>query len=210
MDILEPNLRRCFREPVQEVFEAAKLLEAAVACHALGNKALASELVRASNLPAVREWTESLWGAKSPYVRVVRSVPKDSSRGAGARMPDDAMRRALLERDGHYCRFCGVPVIRKEVRSHFQKLHPELPLWGRRNVDQHAAFQALWAQYDHVVPHSRGGATDLENLVVTCAPCNFARMEYTTEEVGLEDPRARPPQHGSWTGLEEILAIPTD
>lgn len=124
-------------------------------------------------------------------------------------MPDDAMRRALLDRDGHYCRFCGVPVIRKEVRYHFQKLHPDLQLWGKRNVDQHAAFQALWAQYDHVVPHSRGGATDLDNLVVTCAPCNFARMELTIEEVGLEDPRARPPVRGAWTGLEEVLAAST-
>jgi len=35
--------------------------------------------------------------------------------------------------------------------------------------------------------HSRGGDNSFENMVITCAPCNYARMEFTLEELGLLD-----------------------
>jgi 5-methylcytosine-specific restriction endonuclease McrA len=78
--------------------------------------------------------------------------------------------------------------------------------WGDRNAEQHAGLQAMWVQYDHVVPHARGGDNALTNLVVACAPCNCARMDYTLEEVGLLDPRTREPVRSSWDGLERLLA----
>ena len=49
----------------------------------------------------------------------------------------------------------------------------------------------MWAQYDHLVPHARRGTNELGNLVITCAPCNFGRMEHCLEDVGLIDPRTR-------------------
>jgi len=82
---------------------------------------------------------------------------------------------------------------------------PSIAIWGQRNVDCHAALQAMWAQYDHVLPHAYGGGNDLDNLVVTCAPCNFGRMEYTLEDAGLIDPRTRPPVRSSWDGLEQLM-----
>jgi 5-methylcytosine-specific restriction endonuclease McrA len=63
----------------------------------------------------------------------------------------------------------------------------------------------MWAQYDHVVPHARGGSNDIGNLVVTCAPCNYGRMNYTLSEAGLQDPRTHSPRIGPWTGLQEVL-----
>ena len=114
----------------------------------------------------------------------------------------------MLNRDGHCCVFCGIPVIRAEVRKEFTRLYPEALVWGRRNIEQHAAFQAMWLQYDHLVPHSRGGNNDLENLVITCAPCNFGRMEYTVEEVGLINPMSCERSKIAWTGLEEIFKKP--
>ncbi|MEL0166487.1 MAG: HNH endonuclease [Pseudomonadaceae bacterium] len=65
----------------------------------------------------------------------------------------------------------------------------------------------MWAQYDHVVPHSHGGANDLDNLVVTCAACNFGKMEYTLDELGLIDPRTIPPIQSSWDGLERVAGF---
>jgi 5-methylcytosine-specific restriction endonuclease McrA len=62
----------------------------------------------------------------------------------------------------------------------------------------------MWAQYDHILPHSRGGTSELSNMVVTCAPCNFGRMEFTLAEVGLADPRDRAPIRSSWDGLERF------
>ena len=77
--------------------------------------------------------------------------------------------------------------------------------WGRTNASQHAAFQCFWLQFDHVLPHSRGGRTDLDNLVITCGPCNFGRVERALEEVGLIDPRTRSVEQTNWDGLERFI-----
>lgn len=37
---------------------------------------------------------------------------------------------------------------------------------------------------DHVIPWSRGGEHDEENLVVSCAACNWAKGDNTPEEMG--------------------------
>lgn len=204
-----PSLRLCFRDPIPELVAAAAALSGAVDAHASGDRRRAGELISSCNTDAIREWVDSLWGANSPYVkvRVVADAPVTVPPGqrVGARMPSSAQRRALHQRDGYCCRFCEIPVIRREVRVRMQTAYPaELP-WGRKNLDQHAAFQAMWAQYDHLLPHTRGGNNDLDNLVVTCAPCNFGRMEHTLAEVGLVDPRARRPHRSSsWDGLERF------
>ncbi|WP_353223385.1 HNH endonuclease [Salinisphaera sp. C84B14] len=119
-------------------------------------------------------------------------------------MPTAEERRVLRERDGYHCRFCGIPVIRKEIREKVKRLYPAAVTWGRANLSQHAAFQALWLQYDHVLPHSRGGDNSLDNLVITCAPCNYAKWSYHVSEIGLLDPRGRPPRHSWWDGLERF------
>ncbi len=64
----------------------------------------------------------------------------------------------------------------------------------------------MWAQYDHILPNARGGATTLENVFLTCAACNYGRMDYTLEEVGLLHPGSREPRKGAWNGLEDFTA----
>ena len=113
--------------------------------------------------------------------------------------------KEILERDGHHCRFCGIPVVRKEVRDRLRKAYPKTLQWGTKNQEQHAAFQALWVQYDHVIPHARGGRTTLDNMVITCAPCNYGRMNYLLEEVDLILPDVRSSEAYMWDGLERIL-----
>lgn len=202
------QLRSCFRPPIPELLEAAELLDQAVAAHSAGDRATAADLIARTNLPAIREWTESLWGAKSPYVlpRAVPNAPPSTRPTGAVRMPTSAEKCALIERDGNHCRFCGLPLIRSEIRRRIGKLYPEALPWGTRNPDQHAAFQAMWLQYDHILPHARGGDNSLDNLVLTCAPCNFGRMSYTLEEVGLADPRQRAPVRSAWDGLERFAA----
>lgn len=196
--------RTCLREPISDIYDAAKLLDQAASAHLEGRRDRVIELLHASNLPAVREWVESLWGADCQYVPANLVSPRGADRTA-LRMPNAAIRRELHQRDGYQCRFCGIPVIRAEVRKLFHASYPECSLWGRRNVEQHAAFQAMWAQYDHVVPHCGGGDNALDNLIVTCAPCNFAKMQYTLEQLDLLDPRDRPPRSSDWDGLERVL-----
>jgi hypothetical protein len=183
-------------------------LDEAVSAHLAGRSDLAEELIRRADMPVVRDWTESLWGSNSPYVkkRVVSDAPPSlpKEQRVKARMPTPVEKRELYQREGYHCRFCGIPVIRKQIRKRIREVYPEALPWGRTNPRQHAAFQAMWLQYDHLLPHARGGNNDLKNIVITSAPCNFGRMNYTLEEVGLIDPRTRESVRSSWDGLERF------
>jgi hypothetical protein len=45
--------------------------------------------------------------------------------------------------------------------------YPNALTWGTKNTDQHAAFQAMWAQYDHIIPHGRDGTNDVAARTAT-------------------------------------------
>jgi hypothetical protein len=198
-------LRTCLRDPIPEIAEAARYLDEGVSAHLNKNIALADELIRQANMPAIRAWSESIWGKNTGF------LPKSGGAGsiqkqlrAKERMPTPVQKAELLLRDGYHCRFCGIPVIRTEIRKRIHSIYPEALPWGRRNIEQHAAFQAMWVQYDHLVPHASSGTHDLDNIVITCGPCNFGRMQYSLEEVGLIDPRTREPVRSSWDGLDRF------
>lgn len=205
------SLRRCLREPIREIFDAAQYLDDAVSAHLDGNKEIAADLIRMADMPAIREWTESLWGPKSQHrqYRPVAGAPASLAREKRipVRMPTTAQKKAILERDGYHCRFCGIPLIRATVRQRIHAVYPEALPWGRTNLTQHAAFQAMWVQYDHLLAHARGGDNSLDNVIVTCGPCNFGRVKYTLEEVGLIDPRTREPIRSNWDGLERFYPL---
>jgi len=204
--------RLYFREPIPELFEAARYLDEAVTTHINGQSDLAAELICRADMPVIREWTDSIWGKNSPFVqyRSVAGGPPDlpKEQRVTVRMPSKSEKDRLIARDGYHCRFCGIPVMRKEIRERFKTLYPQLMIWGSKNIEQHAAFQALWLQYDHILPHARGGNNELNNMVITCAACNYGRMQYTLDEVGMSDPMTREPVKSSWDGLERLLHIP--
>jgi len=203
----EPVVARpCFKIPIPEIAVAAHFLNFAVSAHLAGNPERAGQLIRCADMPELRVWTESLWGKSKPYVvRFVADAPPISKQREKLRNPGSALKALLHLRDGYRCRVCGVPVIREAVRNRLRRLYPVVARWGLKNSEQHTALQALGAHYDHLLPHSRGGGNEPNNLVVTCAPCNYARMHYTLEEVGLSDPFAREPIRSNWDGLERLL-----
>lgn len=200
--------RTCLRDPIPEIFDAARYVDEAVSAHLAGNQKVAAELIRLADMPAIREWTESLWGKGGPWTRPLKIenapafIPKDQR--TKARMPNKAGLVALIQRDGFHCRFCGIPVVRAEVRMLMRKAYPDALPWGRTNLSQHAGFQALWVHYDHLLPHARGGTSELSNMIVTCAPCNCGRNNMTLAEAGLSDPLLRAPIRASWDGLERF------
>ena len=200
--------RASFRTPIPEIYEAARFLDAAVSAHLLGRHDLADALIRLADMPVIRDYTESLWGSGSPHVqfRTIHDAPPSLARQdrVQTRMPTTAEKTLLHHRDGYHCRFCSMPVIRAETRSRIQRSYPDALPWERKNSEQHAAFQCMWLQYDHILPHARGGGNDLSNVVITCAPCNYARMNYTLAECGLADPLSRQPIQSPWDGLERF------
>jgi 5-methylcytosine-specific restriction endonuclease McrA len=200
--------RPYMREPIPQIADAARLLDAAVTAHLMEKRDVAEQLIRLADTPVLQDYTESLWGAKSPYVqyRAVADAPAHSvnARDSKERMPTPAQEAALFQRDGYHCRVCGIPVIRKEVRKRIRKAYPDALRWGAKNAEQHTAFQLMDAVPDHVLPHSRGGNSELDNTIIVCQPCNCARWHYTLEEVGLADPRLREPTGSAWDGLERF------
>lgn len=202
------ELRYCLCPPIPEIEAAARLLDDAVSAHLQGQRDVAEKLFRLADIKAIWEWTESIWGKNSPYTqyRPVPTAPSPLPKGqrVKSRMPTADEKRQIHARDGYHCRFCGIPVIRTETRKKIAAVYPEAVPWGRTNTTQHAAFQAMWAQYDHILPHARGGTNDIDNVILTCAPCNFGRGDYMLEEVGLLDPRQREPRRSSWDGLERF------
>lgn len=213
------GLRDCFRDPIPEIFDAANLLDQAVSAHLDGDVARADKCIRAADFPVIGEWLDPIWSGHNNEIRSIRIVeglppvlPKEQR--CQPRDATPAMKKALLQLDGFHCRLCGIPLVRPEVRKFLKKLYPDAVRWtGTRARDQHRGLQVMWAQYDHVVVHSRGGPTTLENLVVTCPACNFGRDRYMMSEVGLRDPRAHSRSSTwvnwrTWDGLERILPEP--
>jgi len=202
-------MRFCLKEPIPEIFQAAEKLNEAVMAHLSQDYSNAERLFLETNLNEIREWTESIWGSSGIYYNLVSSlgapITIEKELRDIKRMPTKEEERFLINRDGSFCRFCGIPLIRKEVRAALNKTYPNAIPWGRKNGDQHAAFQAMWMQFDHVIPHARGGKTDLDNLVVCCAPCNYGRMNFNLEEVGIQLKPNSIKRVNNWDGLESVL-----
>jgi hypothetical protein len=209
--IATPDLRVCLRPPIPEIAIAAGLLKDAVTAHIEGRFGEAEDLLVQANIAAIKEWADSLIRKFTEYT-TPRFRLSSSSKGSlpkeKARMPLSELKRMLHIRDGYHCRFCGTPIIRRQARKRLVSLYPKVVPWGPGNADKHAAVFVMEAQYDHVVPHSRGGLNDLGNMVLTCLPCNYGRSGFTLEEMGLADPRTRERVEciaSGWDGLERLL-----
>ena len=120
-------------------------------------------------------------------------------------MPSRSVERTIYARDGYRCRFCGCRVVLSAARDVMRARVPDAIPWGLTAKDQHGAFFALTATLDHLVPHSRGGTNEADNLLTTCWPCNFGRGDALIEEIGLLDPRSRLPVVDDWDGLARLL-----
>ena len=187
------DLRLCLREPIPEIFEAARLFQQADVAHRSGDRGQATEFIRQADMPAIRKWCDGLWGQQrqcgSAYVelrarfgQLAAARKRCEQRNANAKQV-----RELIARDGRHCLFCGIPVIRSEVIKRIRDpgLYGAHVHWTNSSDKDHAGLRALMMSADHVVPWSRGGDTTLDNLIVTCSPCNCGRSEYTLEEAGL-------------------------
>lgn len=104
------SLKRCFREPIQEIFDAARYLDAAVSAHLAAYRQIAEKLFSLSNDPKIRTWTNSIWGKNSLYFTVIKQIDLPLLPRVGTRKPISAQILELHRRDSHHCRYCGLTV----------------------------------------------------------------------------------------------------
>jgi 5-methylcytosine-specific restriction endonuclease McrA len=74
---------------------------------------------------------------------------------ATRRFADKPLKNKVVERDQSTCRYCGIKLELNEI-----------------NID-------------HVIPYSKGGKTVIENLVVSCVPCNMRKFNKSLEESSM-------------------------
>jgi hypothetical protein len=115
---------------------------------------------------------------------------------------------SVFERDGYRCRYCENKLISQEViRLFIKKLDSTLFQRGKTNLTTHGIIHFAWPVADHVIPWNKGGNTNLDNLVSSCATCNYGKDGYTIEQLGIQNPFMRKPMLDNWNGLNEKIAF---
>lgn len=115
------------------------------------------------------------------------------------------LQQAVFERDNYQCRYCGNRVISQDFLKHFiTVLSSNLFTRGSTNLTTHGIIHMTWPVADHVVPWNKGGQTNLQNLVTSCASCNYGKDGYTLEQLGLDNPFDSDPVMSNWIGLKNI------
>ena len=198
--------RRCLAVHPQDSRHAADLLAQAADALIGGHMDRVADLLTRADMPSLRAFSLKVMGKLDPDIHRVRpAAMANRPPGKSAqRMPSQSVRAEIFRRDGYHCRFCGIRVVHPGARKRLRDAAPHAVPEGRSDT-YHAAFLALNATWDHVIPHSAGGDNDPDNLVTTCWPCNFGRGNYTLEQMGLIDPRLHPPSITDWDGLARLV-----
>lgn len=202
-------MRRSFLEPIPELGLASKLLDVAADAVLEKRSDLAAQLIVASDFQEIIHYSIRIVGKLSQEVhrqtRRPMVLPKETREMV--RMPSEKAQENVFLRDGWRCRFCSTKVISKKARSLLVKTFPNETHWGPNEFSRHSALYSMAASLDHVLPHSRGGNNELDNLVTACFCCQFGRGEWTLEESELYDPRSFEPIVDGWDGLSRINVL---
>ena len=141
--------------------EIAHRWEGAGACVTLVNKGVWK---RHDNLHyeilGYLEWNPSKDEVEWRRTVAAQTKEYDKRRKALTRNPE--LVRAIKERDQGQCRYCGVFVN-----------------WRDRKGPQGGS-------YDHVIPITKGGSDEFDNIVVACRDCNGKKGSRTPEEAGMQ------------------------
>jgi hypothetical protein len=208
-------IRNSLLPATPEMERAADLLNAAADMILADRDGEAVTLIQQADITALFDVREQ--ACRAPIVSVHRlrkvatplpKVPKEQQAPKFA--SESPLGEAVFRHDGWRCRYCGCRVVPASVRRWMARRLPGAIRWVQHaNPEGHAGFWTLWGSVDHVIPRARGGRNEPENLVTACLVCNFAKDAFTIEQLGLADPRCRPPVQDGWDGLTRLLANST-
>lgn len=202
-------MRRSFLPPIPEFEEAADLLSQAADSLLAGDLGNCAKCLVEADLRPLREFAFLLAGPIKPEIHlqsrnpIFDPVPKENR----PRMPTSVESKSIFARDGYRCRFCQSRIVVKDAHKIFAKFLPEQARKGRTNEDNHFGISTLTGSIDHLLPYSRGGGNELENLVTACGPCQFGRNQWTLEEVQIESPMNYEPIVDDWDGLLRLAPL---
>jgi 5-methylcytosine-specific restriction endonuclease McrA len=126
-------------------------------------------------------------------------------------------RQLSLERAVNPAGFVVTPAFRIAIPEvialqMYDRLPESAVKFTRRNIYDHygrrccycgATFATENLNLDHVIPRSRGGATDWSNIVTSCVPCNLKKGDRTPREAGL--PLLVKPSKPRWKGRSSLV-----
>lgn len=112
---------------------------------------------------------------RSPSVQMMMpSIIRMKRKTRARKMSIKFSRTNVFLRDGHKCQYCK------------------------------GSFEEAELNYDHVLPRSRGGRTEWDNIVASCYPCNEKKGNKTPDEAKM--PLQRQPRKPTW--LPMVARLP--
>ena len=175
-----------------------------------GNRDGCIEKINKIRSNEITEWFIEHGQMSGRHRNLVLAVEKPKQIDAKLRDPlrsPQKYQNEVFERDSYHCRYCGIRLIdQKILKSFIKKLNSESFQRGSTNLTTHGIIHATWPVADHVVPWNIGGKTTPNNLVSSCAGCNYGKDGYTCEQLGISNPFNRPPINDDWSGLSALAA----
>lgn len=201
---LASDLERSIVPASQAIHHGAELIAVAVTAVLDGDEERAREILRSiPEEPFRSRWTT----AEAEYA--LRHDPNLHRHYEGPTVGKSiprAIERAIQERDGWRCRYCGIKVVEPKVLNVLAARFPEVFPKTSKDATTHPAYWGLRYVAEHVVPRASGGQNTEANLCVACWPCNGAKYNCSLEELFLANPfDFDPPPDDEWDGLSSKL-----
>lgn len=97
----------------------------------------------------------------------------------------------------------------------YDKLPPTQIKFTRRNIYEHYGYRCCYCgvrhktdslNLEHIIPRSRGGRSDWNNVVTACVPCNTRKANRLPSEAGMK--LLITPSKPQWKGPTSLLFRP--